>query len=110
MHAKIVVASAQWMGQCQHVNGTLTKHDMSTYYTNGHRAVDGSNFDSQSQIASHFAELKARREFGRRAAVGACRIGSYAQDGSFFEVQAFIGKRRKFDVEGHNVTFTVYRK
>jgi hypothetical protein len=82
---------------------------MSTYKTAGHRPVDGEKLGSHSAIADHFAELKARLYYGKTAKVGACRVNSTAQDGSRFEVEAFVGVPKGNGVVGRNVHFIVDR-
>ena len=57
-----------------------------------------------------FAAREARRAFGRSGYARTCVQGSYAQDGSFAEYNAFIGtKSGPNETTGRNVMFTVYR-
>jgi hypothetical protein len=82
------------------------------YTTHGHKAVfTTKDWGSQSEIAEHFALMKARKEFGRNGRVGACRVDGEMSDGSSFQVNAFIGYGAKDGTTtGHNVYFTVYRR
>jgi hypothetical protein len=91
--------------------------NQTTYSCGTHRPFrTETNIGSDGEAADHFALLKAKKEFGRTARVGALNItgwsGSTDPDGfRCFEVSAFIGKPCRSDrraTEGRNIHLVVW--
>lgn len=64
---------------------------MNLYSCNGHRSVRA---ESLHAAGEKFARIKAHR-LGTRGRVGACRVDSWARDGSAATFQAYIGRYNK---------------
>ena len=75
---------------------------MATKYTcSGHNALasgetygrgeDEIRVDDPSDAARVFAGRTARADYGRRGCVGALRLDSWSEDGTFCSYEAFIG-------------------
>ncbi len=91
--------------------------EITTYSCGTHRPFrTATDVDSDRRAAEHFALVKARKEFGRSARVGALNItgwsGSTDSDGfRFFEVSAFIGRPSRTErnaTDGRNVNLCVW--
>lgn len=82
---------------------------MKTYKCDSCRSIQASSLSEAARLA---AERIARRNYGRRAEVGALRADSYSQDGSSFSYEAFIGRpnRRERSISGGNVRFVIYTR
>lgn len=63
--------------------------------------------DGSVEVGRVFAERFARREYGKRGAVGTCRLESWSPDGRFAHYGAFVGVRRDGGIVGSNYGFTV---
>ena len=55
----------------------------------------------------HFAEVAARRYYGRKGEVGALKLDSRTEDGRFSYYSAFIGRWNNGCMNGHNIMFIV---
>jgi hypothetical protein len=97
--------------QAQHAMETTT------YSCGTHRPFrTATDVDSDRRAAEHFAQVKARKQFGRTGRVGAINItgwsGSTDPDGfRCFEVSAFIGKPCRSDrraTDGRNIHLVVW--
>lgn len=77
---------------------------MTKFTCDNHKPFYG---ETHGEAGDHFALMKARRRYGRRGQVGACRVDCWNGEAVHFE--AFIG----YPVErnataGGNVSFVVY--
>ena len=80
---------------------------MTTYLSNGFRSIQAEGMKDAAEI---FALRQARKEYGKAATVRTLNIRAHAQDNSFAEFEAFIGRRTgKHETTGHNLHFTVSR-
>lgn len=85
---------------------------MKIYTCDNHRPLDAASIDSMREAAEHFALLKAKKEYGRNARVGAIMQNSVRTDGKMGEYNAFIGKPSIFKHEkgstvGRSITLCV---
>ena len=82
--------------------------DRVRYACDGYRSVIRDRNDHDDfNAAEHFAEIAARRAYGRSAVVGPIRCDSWTQDGSATTYEAFIGRRGYGCINGHNIWLTV---
>ena len=82
---------------------------MKKYSVRGMQSING-DFDRWVEVGEAFAGRIARREFGKSGVVRTVNMGSYSQDGSVVEFNAFIGITKGSETTGRNFHFTVTSK
>ena len=78
---------------------------MNLYYCNGFRSVRAQGIGAAAEV---FAARAARKRYGRSGYCRVLRMGSYSQDRTLVEYEAFIGYTTGLnETTGHNIHLTV---
>ena len=78
---------------------------MNKYTCDGFLSVEA---ESMREAAEIFGERLARRKYGKRGQVGACRCNGHTQDGSYGDYDLFIGyPSDQNQTTGHNVMLSI---